>query len=139
MRLIINTNRIIAALIKDSYSRKIIMSGKFELVTISFASNEIKKHKREILDKTNLSEIEFDNLLSIFLKKIYVIDDIVINSKTKEARKIMDNIDPDDSPFIALALSIKNDGIWSDDMHFSKQNVIKVWRTDQLFRPVVLV
>lgn len=134
MRLVVNTNRIIAALIKDSYSRKIIMSRKFELVTMRFANNEIKKHKKGILDKTNLSGIEFDTLLSIFLKKIYVIDDIIVAGRMKEARMIMDKIDPDDSPFIALAMSIKNDGIWSDDKHFTRQNAIKVWKTEQLLK-----
>jgi predicted nucleic acid-binding protein len=42
-----------------------------------------------------------------------------------DAKEIMDNIDPSDTPFIALALAVENDGIWSDDEHFNKQNRIR--------------
>jgi predicted nucleic acid-binding protein len=48
----------------------------------------------------------------------------------------MDRIDPDDSPFIALAMSIENEGIWSDDKHFMVQDAIKIWKTAQLFEYV---
>lgn len=137
MRLVVNTNRIIAALIKDSFSRKIIMSGKFELVTPKFSRIEITNNKKEILEKTHLSETEFDTLLSLFFKKIYTVEDFIIKQKKNQARKIMDEIDPDDSPFIALAFSIKNDGIWSDDKHFSKQAEIKIWKTKDLSKYVV--
>jgi len=44
----------------------------------------------------------------------------------------MDKIDPDDTIFVALGLSIKNNGIWSDDKHFEKQDRIKVWKTKDL-------
>ena len=49
-----------------------------------------------------------------------------------EAKKIMDKIDPDDTICIALGLSVKNEGIWSDDRHFEKQNKIRVWKTKDL-------
>jgi len=44
----------------------------------------------------------------------------------------MDKTDPNDTPFIALALAIENDGIWTDDNHFGQQAEIKVWKTGQL-------
>lgn len=136
MRLVVNTNRIIAALIKNSYSRKIIMSRKFELITIGFGIAEIKRHKSEILKKATITEAEFEALLSTFLRKIYVVSDTLIRNKEDQARKIMDSIDPDDSPFIALALLIETDGIWSDDRHFTKQKVVKVWKTEDLLKYV---
>jgi predicted nucleic acid-binding protein len=44
----------------------------------------------------------------------------------------MDAIDPDDTPFIALASAVENDGIWSDDKHFQQQTRIRVWQTKDL-------
>ncbi len=134
MRLIINTNRVIAALIKDSLSRKIIMSRKFELVTPEFTISEIKEHKPEILQKAKITEEQFRTLFSILFNKIYVAEDNLIKKKEKQARKIMDRIDRDDTPFIALALSVKNDGIWSDDAHFIMQDKVKIYRTADLLR-----
>ena len=48
----------------------------------------------------------------------------------------MDKIDPDDTPFIALALAVENDGIWSDDKHFEQQNRIKIWKTGALSKSI---
>ena len=44
----------------------------------------------------------------------------------------MRDIDEKDVQFIALALSIKNDGIWTNDKHFKKQNAIKILTTHDI-------
>jgi len=44
-------------------------------------------------------------------------------------KKIMENIDPDDAVFLALSFCSPNDGIWTEDAHFGKQDVVKVWKT----------
>ena len=134
MRLVVDTNIIMAALIKNSVSRKIIISGKLELVTAGFAIEELKGHKKEILDKAGTSEAEMQKLLAIFFKKIYIVEDWMIKDQETEARGIMDRVDPDDSPFVALALAIRNDGIWSNDAHFKEQKRIKIFTTENLVK-----
>ncbi|MCL4379684.1 MAG: PIN domain-containing protein [Candidatus Marsarchaeota archaeon] len=134
MRLITDTNRIIAALIKDGASRKVILSNKFELVTAEFTRKELREHRVEILKKAKISEKDLDGLLALFFKRIYVVDDSALKVKFETAMKIMDKIDPDDTPFIALALYIDNDGIWSDDRHFKMQKVISVFTTSNLLK-----
>lgn len=134
MILVVDTNRIIAALIKDSVSKKILFSDKFIFLTIGFTKFELNKHKKEILRKTNLTESGLNNLLSILFGNIYVVDDLIIKNKFDKAKRIMDIIDSADTPFIALALSMDNDGIWTDDRHFQKQNKIKVWKTSDLIK-----
>lgn len=132
MRFIIDTNRIIAALIKDSVSREILFSNKFEFLTVGIAKSEIEKHKKELLNKTNLTEEQFRIIFSLLFSRIFVVNDLLIESKMKEAKSIMDRIDSSDTPFIALALAVENDGIWSDDKDFGKQNKIRIWRTNEL-------
>ena len=131
MRLIVNTNRIIAALIKDSASRKIIIHSNAELLTIGFLNKEIQKYNGTLLKKSSLNKIELDILFKKLMEKVLILDDRLINTKIKEARRIMDKIDPNDTPFIAAALAAKAD-IWSDDEHFQRQNKVKVWRTKDL-------
>lgn len=131
MNLVVNSNRIIAALVKDSYSRKIILEGKLNLIAINTSEKEIKGYKPYILKKAKISEEQF-NLISEKLKeKLTMLDDSVIENKMKEAKKIMDSIDREDTPFIAAALATSS-GIWSDDKHFEKQNKIKIWKTKDL-------
>ncbi|MBI2143178.1 hypothetical protein HYU20_02450 [Candidatus Woesearchaeota archaeon] len=129
MKIIVDTNRIIAALVKDSASRKILLSGKFEFLTTGVTKYEIEKYKQEIMEKAQVTEEGFDQIFSLLYSRIFVVDDIVIESKMKEAKQTMDKIDPDDTPFIALALSVENDGIWSHDKHFEEQNKIRIWKT----------
>ena len=42
----------------------------------------------------------------------------------------------EDVSFIALALSIDNDGIWSEDKHFKKQDRVKVFTTEELMKEI---
>ncbi|MDE1824466.1 MAG: hypothetical protein KGH74_04175, partial [Candidatus Micrarchaeota archaeon] len=78
MILVANTNRIVAALIKDSVSRRIIYSDKFILLTPSFTKMELEEHKGELLRRTNLTETAFDSLLSLILNNLYVVDDSIL-------------------------------------------------------------
>ena len=43
--------------------------------------------------------------------------------------EIIVNIDEKDTQFIALALTIENDGIWSNNKHLDKQEQIQVYKT----------
>ncbi len=58
-------------------------------------------------------------------------DEIIMR---KEAIRIMKPIDPEDAVFIALALSTQNEGIWSEDKHFEKQDTVRIWKTKDLIR-----
>ncbi|MDG6905027.1 MAG: hypothetical protein JRN20_04500 [Nitrososphaerota archaeon] len=131
MRLIVDTGRIIAALIRDSAARRILFSDKFEFLTVNFAKSEISEHEQEIVRKAKLSKTEFDSVLSLLLDHVKIVSDLLIDPKIGEARAIMHDIDPDDVPFIAAALAVEN-GVWTDDAHFKRQNVIRVYSTATL-------
>jgi predicted nucleic acid-binding protein len=111
MRLVIDTNRIIAALIKDSLTRRIILLSGIHFVTVGLSLKEIDKYRGEISEKAGVSEFEIHGILSLLLEKIEIVDDIVIENKMAKAKKIMDTIDKDDTKFIALALAVENDGV----------------------------
>ena len=134
MKIIVDTNRIIAALIKDSASRRILFSNKFEFLTVGFAEKELGNHKNEILGKVHITESALDTLMSSLFKRIYVVDDVAIKESLDQAKIIIDKVDPDDTPFIALALAVENDGIWSDDRHFGMQRVIKIFNTRNMLK-----
>ena len=135
MEIIVNTNRIIAALIKDSASRKIILNEKFTLYTIEFGINEVKKYKELIKKKARIDEQEFNFLMRHLLSKIIVLNETEISRKSiAEATKIMQSIDADDVYFMALSIELGNKPIWSDDNHFLKQKKIKILSTKSLSR-----
>lgn len=126
-----DTNILISALIRDSITREILIHPEMEYVVPEFAFEEIENHKEEILQKSGLSKSDFDLLFEYLKGNLVVIPDKEIIHK-ELAKQIMKNIDINDSIFIALALSIKNDGLWSQDADFEKQSRVKVWKTKDL-------
>jgi len=131
MRLIVDTNRIIAALVKDGISRKIILHFEGELLTIGFSKKELGTHGDYILKKAHISETEFGLIMDKLFSKLTVLDDGVVEKYMEEARDIMEKIDAADTPFIAAALATKS-SLWSDDKHFKKQYAVKVFTTKEL-------
>lgn len=134
MRLIADTNALIAALIKNSTSRKILLNQRFEFSVPDFSLEEINKYKKDICKKAGVDEDSFDLLISIVFEKINVVPFHEYKESMAEAKRLISRIDIKDVPFIACALSLKTDGIWTEDKGFLKQNKVKVWRTNNLMR-----
>ena len=126
MKLVIDSNVLISALIKDSITRKIIFESKLKFYYPAISLHEIKKHRELIINKSGLESDGFDKLFHTILNKVNLVPYNKIKSNFKQAKEIFENIDKDDVIFIALALSIENDGIWTDDSDFEKQNTIKI-------------
>ena len=111
MRLIIDSNRIIAALIKESGARSILLNPGFEFFAPDHLLLEIRAHAGEIIRKSNHSEEEFHIILDLLIERVNVIPRSEMGSHMDEAKEIIGDIDPDDVPFIALALTVPNEGI----------------------------
>ena len=129
MNFILDTNILFSALIKDSTSREILFSPKFKFYLPEYSLTELKKYYTEISKKSNLKESEINDLLKRILKKSVIVPFNKYKQKLEKAMKIIGSIDEKDSPFISTALCIKNEGIWTNDKHFLKQNEIKIFST----------
>jgi len=66
------------------------------------------------------------------IDRINVLPKSDIMDHIDEAKEIIGDIDIDDVTFIALALAIPNNGIWTEDKHFKNQNRIKIWSTEEI-------
>jgi predicted nucleic acid-binding protein len=118
-------------MLKDSSTRKIILSDIFELFAPEFLFTEIKKYERIILNKTGLAKSNFEFLLLLLQSHVAVISFKEFYEFLNEAEELMKNIDLKDAPFIALALKLKIP-IWSNDLHFKKQNKVLSYTTDEI-------
>ena len=132
MRLVIDTNRLAAALIKSSVTREIILSDKFDLFSPDYILTEITKNRHYFIKKAKITVKEFDEILLTLLNHIQLIPFEEFKSDFLEAFTIMSEIDPDDTTFLALGLSLKVDGIWTEDDHFRDQKNLKVYSTKDL-------
>jgi len=134
MIFVIDSNIIFSGLIKDGKTREILLTSILKFYIPERVLDEIKTHKELIIKKSNLLQEEFELLFDLLISKISVVSIANYQNYMNEALDIMGHIDKDDSPFIALALSIENDGIWSDDLHFKKQSRVKIWTTEEVVK-----
>ena len=129
MRLVLDTNVLIAALIKDSLTRQIIFLPDFEFLLPEYALEELARHRGKIARHSRLTHKEVDLLMSLLLESVTVVPAKRILPHLKAAEALIGAIDKDDVPFVALALAMENDGIWSNDRAFENLPEIKLWKT----------
>ena len=132
MKVILDVNVILSALIRDSTTRKIILNSEFDFCFPEPSLHKIRKYKDYILEKSGLTEEEYNKLMAILFKYIRIVPMEEIEKNWDEAKKIMEHIDPEDVVFIATALSVSGSVIWSDDKHFEKQDKVKVLKTEDM-------
>lgn len=132
MRLVLDTNILIAALIKDSLTRTILLLPEFDFLLPEYALEEVRRHRGKILRRAHLKPEELDLILDLLLESVRVVPMERIAPHLKAAEAIIGAVDPDDVPFVALALAEPNDGIWSNDRALEGLSEIKVWRTAEL-------
>jgi len=134
MRLIIDTNRIISALLTDGTTREIITSETIHFYTLDYVLEEIHKYESYIQKKAKMTKKEVDLLFDLIMEQIIIVSDNHIKNHMDEAMSIMSEIDVHDSPILACALSMPNEGIWTEDKDFDKQNKITIWKNKDLIR-----
>ncbi len=132
MKLVIDSNIIFSAFIRDSKARRLIFSPVLELLTPEFTLDEIKKYESLICEKGNLTSLEFQLLLVLLFEKITLIPNEGYEDKISEAQGLIKDID--DVAFLALALATKSAGIWSEDKGFNEQGKVRSWTTTELLK-----
>lgn len=131
-RIVVDTNRLMAALIRDGTTRELFLFAPYEFIMPEHAHTELQKHKSVLLAKSGLSAGSFDTMLASVTSAISVITEEEVKRHMAKADEIMKDIDPDDAPFIACALAAKADAIWTHDKHFHEQGLIPVISTKDL-------
>lgn len=132
MKIVVDSNRVIASLLKDSTTRKILFDRNFEFVAPEFIKVEMLKYKEDLMSKAGMTEEEFDSLLSLLFERIAVIPGEECGKYFNELSA--DISDPKDIPYFACSLATKSKGIWSHDPHFQKQNKVKIFTNMDLLR-----
>ncbi len=59
MRLVIDSNRVMAALLKNSLTREILLDSRFEFYSPDYLLTELRKHKNYPLGKAKMNTKQF--------------------------------------------------------------------------------
>ncbi|PKP36329.1 MAG: putative toxin-antitoxin system toxin component, PIN family [Bacteroidetes bacterium HGW-Bacteroidetes-15] len=131
---ILNTNSKIARIILQPKNRLNFYSTEQLL-------REIEEHKGKIKKLSNYSDYQLDRIITLISNKIRFINPKLIPKESYEfAESLTQNIDIDDTEFVALALHIKGK-LWSGDKELKKGMIQKGWNkfisTDDLYERVI--
>lgn len=128
MDIIIDANILIAALVKDSHTRKLLMFSNHTFYTSEYVFEEITNHIPELEQKTKVDKERLIEILKeiIRIANIKIIPSTEFENNIPEAKTI--SPDKDDMQYFALALK-KNCPIWSNDKKLKTQNKITIYNT----------
>ncbi len=132
MLLVIDTNIVVSSIIKDSVTREILLSADIIFVVPEWVHTEISKHRELIARKAGIDQDELDQFTEELFQILQTIPFSKYESHIDKGLDIIGDVDKDDAPFIALALALNADGIWTNDKDFEKQDAVKVWKTKDL-------
>lgn len=132
MRLVVDTNALVAALLRDSTARRILLNPALELHSPETLLEEVVEHKKEWVAKSGLPPDDLETLLDALLERVVIVPVRRFKTHLPAAQKAIGAVDENDTPFLAAALTVGADGIWSDDPDFQKQDLVKVFRTKDL-------
>jgi predicted nucleic acid-binding protein len=131
MNLVVDANILFSSLIKEGKTQELLLDLSLNLFTPEFIFTEFEKHKQEILDKTNRSSEQFDDIFNIMKEIINTIPEEEYKEFIKRAEEITP--DPDDVMYFALALKL-NCPIWSNDKKLKNQDKVNIYSTNELIK-----
>jgi len=132
MKLVVDANIIISALISSKGKTcDLIFNDSINLSAPDYLFEELKKHKKEILVKSGLSESDLNLFLALISSRIKMADKPEFKRHLNEAEKITP--DPNDMEYFALALKL-GCAIWSNDKELKKQNKVNIYSTPELLK-----
>ena len=131
MELVIDANVIFAALIKESHTRDLLLSGHHAFFIPEFIYEEFNNHLDILAQKTKLSPNTIREILAELLVAANVTAIRSDNFRDQLQKAEMISPDWDDVPYFALALKRKC-AIWSNDKKLKEQRVIKIFNTEEI-------
>ena len=129
MKIVVDTNILFSFFWEGSFTKKLLKSGKFNLISPKFSLKEIEKYSADIIKKARINHVKFKKYLDDLKKFVIFIDKKNYSDFLKDGAKI--SPDKADSHFFALCL--KNScPLWSKDSLLKKQDKIKVLSTEEI-------
>ncbi len=129
MKVTIDANVFFSALIKDGFTRSLMIKSDFTLYAPTFILIEINKYESYLLQKSKLDVQTFNEVKETLLRRITLVSGEALKPYLIPASTLIS----DEKDWIYLACALKeNTIIWSDDPDLKEQNRIVVKTLQEL-------
>jgi predicted nucleic acid-binding protein len=129
MRLVLDSNILFAGLLRDSTTRHLLIDPPVELVAPDALFVEIQSHQAQILRRSGLDAPAFEALLRLLTEDVQAIGRAEYEDHLATAHAAIGAADPGDVPFLAVALALDCDAIWTQNTKHFQGGGVAVWTT----------
>jgi predicted nucleic acid-binding protein len=131
MKLVVDANVVMSALISDSKTRELIVTLEPTLVTPAVVHDEIRTYEDLIVEKSGMERDRVQQFIELLFSYIETIPASAFYRHIEEAGDALGETDPDDVLYLACALGSEA-SIWSDDTDFEEQDLVPVFTTSDV-------
>ena len=131
MKLAVDANVVISALISDSKTRELIVTLEPSLVTPAVVYDEVEKYEDLIVEKSGMDVDRVRQFLELLFEHIETVPASDFYQHIEQADSAIGETDPDDVLYVACALGY-DASIWSDDSDFDEQDFVPVFTTSEV-------
>jgi len=131
MKLVVDANVVISALIADSKTRELIVTLEPDLLTPEFVYDEIENYTELIVQKPGMSPERVAQFIHLLFQYIEVVPAQEFYPHIEEAEAAIGETDPDDVLYVACALA-EDAAVWSDDTDFDEQTHVETYSTSDV-------
>ena len=131
MKLVIDANVVISALITDSKTRELMVTLEPDLLTPAFVNDEIENYQNLIVEKSGMKPVRVEQFIDLLFQYIDVIPASEFYPAIEDADDAIGDTDPDDVLYLACAIAC-GAAIWSDDSDFAGQDLVETYLTSDV-------
>jgi len=131
MKLVIDANVVISALIADSKTRELIVTLEPNLLTPAFVHDEIENYEDLIVEKSGMKPTRVAQFIDLLFQYIDVVPASEFYPAIESANEAIGDTDPDDVLYLACAIA-RDAAIWSDDSDFDEQDLVETYSTSDV-------
>ncbi len=131
MKLVIDANVVISALIADSKTRELIVTIDPDLLTPAFVHDEIENYEDLIVEKSGMKPDRVMQFIELLFQYIDIVPAEEFYPAIERADNVIGHTDPDDVLYLACAIAT-DAAVWSDDSDFDEQNLVETYPTSDV-------
>ena len=131
MKLVVDANVVISALIADAKTRELIVTLEPDLLTPAFVHDEIENYEEMIAEQSGMELDRVAQFIDLLFQYIDVVPAAEFHPAIERADVAIGDTDPDDMLYLACAIA-SDAAIWSDDSDFDQQNLVETYSTSEV-------
>jgi predicted nucleic acid-binding protein len=131
MKLVVDANVVISALIADSKTRELVVTLEPDLLTPEVVRDEIENYEDLIVEKSGMDADRVRKFTDLLFQYVEVVPADEFYPYIEQAEEAIGDTDPDDVLYVACALGY-DAAVWSDDSDFDAQTLVEVYSTSDV-------